>query len=55
MHLSMVLLPEPFSPMRPNVEPTGTSKLTSFSAQNSSYRARRPRMTDAFSDWFRSW
>ena len=37
MHLSSVLLPEPFSPMSPNVAPSGTSKLTSSSAQNSSY------------------
>ena len=36
MHLSSVLLPEPFSPMIPNVEPSGTSNDTSWSAQNSS-------------------
>ena len=36
MHLSSVLLPEPFSPMRPKVVPSGTSNETSFSAQNSS-------------------
>ena len=54
MHLSSVLLPEPFSPMRPNVEPFGTSNETSFSAQNSSYLARRPRRTAALSDWLRS-
>ena len=34
--LSNVLLPEPFEPMTPNVEPVGTSKLMSLSAQNSS-------------------
>ena len=36
MHLSSVLLPEPFSPINPNVEPSGTSKLTPFNASNSS-------------------
>ena len=36
MHLSRVLLPEPFSPMRAKVEPSGTSKVTSSSAWNSS-------------------
>ena len=55
MHLSSVLLPEPFSPMSPNVVPSGTSNDTSRSAMNSSYLARRPRMTEAFSDWLRSW
>ena len=29
MHLSSVLLPEPFSPMSPNVVPSGTSNETS--------------------------
>ena len=37
MHLSSVLLPEPFSPMSPNVVPAGISNETSSSAQNSSY------------------
>ncbi len=55
MHLSSVDLPEPFSPMRPNVSPSGMSNATSRSAQNSSNFARRPRMTAAFSDWLRSW
>ena len=55
MHFSSVLLPEPFSPMRPKVEPLGTSNETSWSAQNSSYSRAVRRMTDAFSDWFRSW
>ena len=36
MVLSSVLLPEPLEPITPNVEPVGTSKLMSFSAQNSS-------------------
>ena len=36
MHFSSVDLPEPFSPMRPNVVPAGISKETSRSAQNSS-------------------
>ena len=54
MHLSSVDLPEPFSPIRPNVEPCGISKETSRSAQNSSYVARPPRITVAFSDWLRS-
>ena len=35
-HLSSVLLPEPFDPMTPNVDPVGTSKSTPLSAQNSS-------------------
>ncbi len=35
-HLSSVLLPDPFEPMTPNVDPAGTSKETSLSAQNSS-------------------
>ena len=30
MHFSSVLLPDPFSPMSPNVEPSGTSNETSF-------------------------
>ena len=47
-HLSIVDLPEPFSPMRPVVEPSSTSKLTSSSAQNTSTLARPPRMTAAF-------
>ena len=34
--LSMVDLPEPFSPTRPKVVPCSTSKLTPSSAQNSS-------------------
>ena len=55
MHLSSVDLPEPFSPMSPNVVPSGISKETSLSAQNSSYAARRPRSSAAFSDWLRSW
>ncbi len=50
-----MLLPEPFSPMRPNVVPSGTSNDTSCNAQNSSKRARPPRSTAIFSDWFRSW
>ncbi len=54
MHFKRVLLPEPLSPMIPNVVPTGISKLTSRSAQNSWYRARRPRMTVAFSESLRS-
>ena len=41
MHFSSVLLPEPFSPMRPSVTPSGTSKLTSSKARKSSYCARR--------------
>ena len=54
-HLSIVLLPDPFSPMRPKVSPVGTSKLTSRSAQNSSLTERPPRMIAAFSELFRSW
>jgi hypothetical protein len=54
MHLSSVLFPEPFSPMRPNVVPSGISNDTPLSASNSWYRARRPRIIVAFSDWFRS-
>jgi hypothetical protein len=34
--LSSVLLPEPFEPITPNVEPVGTWKSMPFSAQNSS-------------------
>jgi hypothetical protein len=34
--LSEVLLPEPLGPITPTVAPRGTSKLTFFSAQNSS-------------------
>jgi len=55
MTLSRVDLPEPFSPISANFEPSGISKLTSRSAQNSSYFARRPRISVAFSDWLRSW
>ncbi len=36
MHLSRVLLPDPFSPMRANVCPGATLKLTSRSAHSSS-------------------
>ena len=54
MHLSIVDLPEPFSPMRPNVEPVGMSNETSCSAQNSSKAARLPRISAAFRDWLRS-
>ena len=36
MHLSIVLLPEPLWPIRPNVMPGRTSKDTSLRAQNSS-------------------
>ena len=50
MHLSKVLLPEPFSPMSPKVVPFGMSNDTPLSASNSRYRARRPRITAAFSD-----
>ena len=32
MHLSSVLLPEPFSPMSPKVSPAGISNETSSSA-----------------------
>ena len=36
MHFNSVLLPEPFSPMRPKVVPAGTSSETSSRAWNSS-------------------
>ena len=36
MVLSSVLLPDPLEPMTPKVDPVGTSKLMSLSAQNSS-------------------
>ena len=55
MHLSSVLLPDPFSPMMAKVAPSGTSSDTSRSAQNSSYFTRARRMIAAFSDWLRSW
>ena len=42
MHLSSVLLPEPFSPMRPNVEPSGTSNETSCERPELLVFARRP-------------
>ena len=35
-HFSSVDLPDPFEPIKPNVEPSGTSKETSSTAQNSS-------------------
>ncbi len=55
MHLSSVLLPQPFSPMSPNVSPAGISIETSSSAGNDSYFTRARRMTAPFSDWLRSW
>ena len=36
MHFSSVDLPEPFWPMTPNTSPSGTSKVTSWSAVKSS-------------------
>ena len=54
MHLSSVDLPDPFSPISPNVEPCGISKETSRSAQNSSNEARLPRIRAALIDWLRS-
>ncbi len=55
MHLSSVLLPHPFSPMRPKVSPAGISRETSSSAANYSYLTRARCMTAPFSDWLRSW
>src|SRR3954447_11595297 len=55
MHFSRVDLPEPFSPTRPYVVPSSISRETSRRAQNSSKRARPPRITAAFRDRFRSW
>ncbi len=43
MHLSSVLLPDPFAPTMPKNSPAWTSNETPFRAQNSSYCARRPR------------
>ena len=47
-------LPEPLRPINPNVEPSGTSKLTSRTAQNSSAIDVRPRMMADFRVWLRS-
>src|SRR5579862_2145897 len=44
MSLSAVLLPEPFRPMTPNVEPLGTLNVTSVSAGNVSLGCRSRRM-----------
>jgi hypothetical protein len=52
--LSRVVLPDPFSPIRAYVFPSGTSSDTSRNAQNSSYFTRARRMIAAFSDWLRS-
>ena len=53
MHFRRVDLPEPFSPMRPKVVPSSTSRLTSLRAQNSSYFTRPPEITVCFSVWLR--
>ena len=56
MHFSSVLLPEPFSPMSPNVAPLG--HLERDVLERPELLVASPacrRMTDAFSDWLRSW
>ena len=56
MHLSSVLLPDPFSPMSPKVSPAGISIDTSSSAMERLVAHAGPcRMAIAFSDWLRSW
>jgi hypothetical protein len=46
--LSIVLLPAPFAPTRPNVDPAGTVNETSRSAQNCSKVSRRRRSSACF-------
>ena len=53
MILSSVVLPEPFGPMRPRVDPSGTSNVTSRSAQKSSDFVRK-RMRRSFTEVGRS-
>ena len=56
MHLSSVLLPEPFSPMRPNVEPCGDLERHVVERPELLVAVRPPALqTAAFSDWLRSW
>ena len=55
MHFSRVLLPEPFSPMKPKVSPAGISNETSSSAANDSYLTRARRITAPFNELLRSW
>ncbi len=53
MSLRIVDLPDPFAPIRPNVVPSSTSKLTSSRAWNSSKRlARRRKISRSFSVWY---
>lgn len=55
MHLSRVDLPDPLSPTRAKVPASGMSKVTSRSAQKSSWTERRPRMIALLRVWLRSW